>query len=661
MKKVITLTLLSFSHTLSALELSPIIIESSKVDDTLIETPNTVNTLDKEKLEIANVKNIQELSSLISNTNISGIGNRMDKTISVRGISNYVSYESSVDMYVDDAPVPFSYGFGLADMKNVERIEFLKGSQGTLYGKGAQSGVINLYTRAPHEKFTTAGSLGYGAYNTQDFYGFVSAPIKGSDFRTSFAITKESSDGFSKNELTGNHLDRRDFTSFSAKLEYAPSSPLNVKLSYTKSRSDDGGSAFKINTKENPYSIGHEPSDDYVKMDQDLASLVVKYKKSDSTFTSATTLSNLSILRDDYVAVAGGLLLSFDIDIQEITQELRYNKSFQQSELLVGAFYSDKLQFDYKENQHLNAFALDSHNALQNPDENIALFSQYRYFINNNYALLAGIRYQTTKRSFSRNLNDFGAPTTHASSSKTWSQTLPMFSLSYQGDEGSNLYCTYSKGYSPGGYNYRSSDSLVPFKSEKTDSFELGHKRVFSDTFSLNSALFYNLITDHVVNQFNDTLGSTALNISKGHSYGLEIEGDYKNEALYLFGSFGMTKTKIDESDSGGAYNGNTFIDVPDITASLGAKYDLTHDLYLKSDIRYMGKRYYNLQNSSKDDGYSIVDVSLGYQKEGWSVELYSDNIFNKKYVDFMIYTPTNTYYHFGAPMMSGIRLSKRF
>lgn len=661
MKKNIALILLSFSHTLCAIQLSPIVIESSKPDDALLETPTYINTLNQEKLETSEVKSLQELSSLIPNTNISGIGNRMDKTISFRGIGNYVTLESSVAMYIDDTPVPFSYGFGMADMKNVEKIEFFKGPQGTQFGKSAQSGVINLYTRAPKDKFTAIGSLGYGSYNTQNFYGFVSSPIKGSDFKSSFSMTNERSDGFSKNVLTGNHLDKRDFTSFSAKLEYDPPSPLNVRLNYTKSTSDDGGSPFKINTKENPYSIDNEPNNDFVKMDQNLLSLIVKYQKSDSTFTSATTYSDLSILRDDYVGIPGTLLISFDIDIQEFTQEFRYNKNFQHGELSVGAFYSDKLQFDYKENMRLMALSLNSRNALQNPDETTALFSHYRYFINDNYSLLAGMRYQRTKRSFSRELNNFGAPTTHSSASSTWSQVLPILSLSYQADEYSHLYCTYSKGYNPGGYAYRAPDPIIPFKARKADTFELGYKKIVSESFSLNTALFYNILRNHGVNQFSDTLTPITYTISKGHSYGWEIEGEYRGDNLFVFGSMGLTKTKIDDSGPLATYNNKRFVDVPDVTASLGLKYDISHEYYLKSDARYMGKRYYNLQNTSKDEGYSVVDAALGYQRGGWSVELYSDNVFNKKYVDFMISTPSNTHYHFGQPRMSGIRASKSF
>ena len=174
MKKQIVVVVLSFFLELSAIELPPIQVESSKLEETLQESAHTVNLIEKDELETSNIKSIEELSSLVSNTNISGIGNRSDKTFTMRGISNYVAYESSVAMYIDDVPVPFSYGFGMVDFNNVDRIEVLKGAQGTLFGKGAESGVINIYTKVPSKEFSSQVSAAYSAYNMQEFYGSVS-------------------------------------------------------------------------------------------------------------------------------------------------------------------------------------------------------------------------------------------------------------------------------------------------------------------------------------------------------------------------------------------------------------------------------------------------------------------------------------------------------
>jgi iron complex outermembrane recepter protein len=662
MKRKITLSILLFLVTLNAIELPSIQIEFSKLEETQQESASTVNIVDKDKLETSNIKSIKEFSSLVSNTNISGIGNRSDKTFTIRGISNYVTYESSIAMYIDDVPVPFSYGFGMVDFNNVKSIEVLKGAQGTLFGKGAESGVINIYTQAPSKEFKTKISAGYGSYNTQEFYGLVSGPTVNEYLTYSLSITKESSDGFSQNEQTGNHFDTKDFLSFSTKLRYNPDTPLDVSLSYSKSKSDDGGSPFKINTKENPFSIDNEPTDDSVKMDSDMLSLIIKYKENDYTFTSATSYAKQSVLKNDYVGILGGLDMVFDIDIVEVTQEFRLKQNFENSELLVGAFYSDKLQFDYKEKQDfipaLNS--LDNINTIENPDENIALFSQYKYYIGENYALMAGLRYQTTKRSFSRTL-DYTASTTSADSQTTWKHILPTLSLSYYGEDDSHTYLTYSKGYRPGGYNYRTSDTLTPFEPETTDSLELGHKRALESSLTLNSAIFYNLIDNLRINTFTPYLATETLNAKKAHSYGAELELNYKTDNLNIYSACGIIKTEMAEFQNSPQYEGNNIIDVPNMTASIGAKYNFIPNYYVQSDVKYMGERYYNISNSAKESGYALVNLGVGYKKDGWEALVYANNLFNKEYVDFMIYTPTNNYYHFGDPRVLGFKVSKSF
>jgi outer membrane receptor protein involved in Fe transport len=77
--------------------------------------------------------------------------------------------------------------------------------------------------------------------------------------------------------------------------------------------------------------------------------------------------------------------------------------------------------------------------------------------------------------------------------------------------------------------------------------------------------------------------------------------------------------------------------------------------------IRYIGERYYNLQNSVKEDPYSLINIAVGYAKNDWEVELYANNLFDKEYVDFMVYTPSNNFYHFGPSRVIGVTLSKAF
>ncbi len=660
-KKTLLYIFLFSTYQLLAVELQTITVSSSKLDESVFDISKSIDILDEEKLELFEVKDVQNLSSVVSNTYVSGIGNRSDTTFSVRGIGNYVAYESSVAMYIDDVSVPFSYGYGALDFNNIENIEFIKGPQGTEFGKGSESGVINVYTKSPTKEFFNEASIGYGTYNTQNYYAHISGPIKNSNLGYSIAISKSSSDGYSKNVETNSYLDYRDMINFNVKLEYKPTENFDMTLNYLRNKIDDGGTAFKVNTKSDIRNIYGEETNDFVKMDNNFLSLKMKYKDDNYNITSVTSYTKEEMLKSDYVDISNGLALDFDIDIEEVSQELRVNYMFENVDLLVGAFYSDKIKFNYDESQELLAYSLTSINSLHNPDKNIALFSQVKYYIDDKFILMGGLRYQETTRSFSRYMNNFGQAATDVEAETSWIHLLPTASISYMPTDTENLYFTYAKGYKPGGYNYRSSDALVPYEPEIVDSFELGYKIEKNKNFLFKGVLFYNIITDSRGIRFSDTLATTIINIDKAHSYGVELEATYSLENLSINAIFGYTDSEFIKSTLDSSLEGNSAMEIPDITAALGVKYKLLHNYYVKADAIYVGSRYYNIENTVKEDGYETLNLSTGYESKDLNVKIYADNLLDKKYVDFMISTPSNNYYHFGAPRVIGFNITKKF
>jgi len=157
--------------------LPEILVTSSKSEENNIDIPKSIEIFDAKKLQISKVDSLNALSSSISNTNISGIGSRFETTISMRGISNYTTFESSASMYIDDTPIPFSYGFGAINLQDVVKMEVLKGPQGTLYGRSSESGVINLYTPSPSKEFNSEVKGDVGNYKSKSIYGMASGPV----------------------------------------------------------------------------------------------------------------------------------------------------------------------------------------------------------------------------------------------------------------------------------------------------------------------------------------------------------------------------------------------------------------------------------------------------------------------------------------------------
>ena len=659
-KKNLTLLLL-LTTNLIAIELEPIEVSSPKLESVLLDNSMSIDVLDEKKLNIANIKKIDDFSALIPNVNISGLGNRSDKTFTVRGVGNYLSIESSVAMYVDDIPVPFSSGFGLVNMQNLKSMEFLKGAQGTLFGKGASSGVINIYTPDPSETLKGKVSVGLGTQNRQEYYMHLSGPTTFDDLAYSISVSKQKNDGFSKNKLTGDNFDKQSSLNFDAKLKYNPDSPLNIALLYKQSSSDDGGAPFKLNTKDEPFIIDNEPQNDTLTSKTQQLGLVLKYEEDDYLLSSSTSIAKQSIEHFNYLDILGGFTMNRVTEIEEITQELKAKKELESSDFLVGFFYSDKTKFKFEEEQVILSVPLASNNDLDNPDENIAIFSQYKHYFGEDYEMMLGLRYQETKRTFSQSLNNFGEATQTASDSHTWRHFLPTFSFSYYPEEESLIYFKYAKGYRPGGYYYRQINNLEPFQPELLDSYELAYKTSFDNKVALNTVLFYNYIKEHRINALADNLSSIALSARRAESYGFEIDASYRGDNVEIFSSLGITKTAIKDFDGETSlYKNNKIIEVPNMTAALGGQYDF-NNVFVKGMIRYMGERYYNVQNSVKEDAYSLTNVAIGYTKNDWEVELYANNVFDEEYVDLVVYTPSNNFYHFGPSRVVVVSLSKAF
>jgi iron complex outermembrane receptor protein len=662
MKKKLILSLIAINLLAQDNEVINMTITSTKLTDTQLNSSSSVEIVNSDSINNLNINSIDEITNSVSNIDVSGIGNRSDKTFSFRGVSNYVGYESSIAMYLDSTPIPMSYGYGAIDFNNIDFIEVLKGPQGTLFGKNAESGIINIFTKKPTKKFTSEISIDKGQYNTQNLYAKISGPIKDTKLKYSFSLSKNSSDGFSKNILTNSNFDTKDLFSYSLKFDYDINNQQDIKLNYTKIKVDDGGSPFKVNTTNNPFEIDNEPQNDFMKMENDFASLIYTNQFGASKIVSTTTYANQKMNRQDYVGILGGLVLDFDVDVEEISQELRFSYNQYKYDFLAGLFYSKKLKFDYNENQDLKALNLVSNNSLENIDDNKALFLQGRYWLNSNYNISLGGRLQQISRDFSRDLTKFDTSNLVGSDETTWNHFTPMVSLNYVNDiDEYNVYATYSQGYRPGGYNYRQeTDVLTSYDEETTKSYEIGYK-LNKTNLKIDSAVFYNNIINHRINTFTDNLGTITLNAQKAYSYGAEFGVTYAKDRLKVFQNIGITKSKIKEYNENKALEGTNLMDVPQITATVGLEYFFTNNYFVNTNIKHVGKKYYNQENSTHTPSYEVTNLSLGYKTKDMTVSLYSKNLFDKRYTDFMISTPTNDYYHFGAPRVVGIKLTKKF
>lgn len=660
MKRHMTVLVMIFAAsaaeaTDSMLTLSPIEIVSAKSVENDFDTAGSMDVIDAEELAQRNVGSWQQLSATLPNTNISGIGTRMDTTFTIRGITNYVAAESSVSMYVDDVPVPMSYGFAVVPFYGIEQIEVLKGPQGTLYGKSTESGVVNISTAQPTKIVSTEVMAGAGGYNTREFYGKVSGPVKRSDVRLLLSAFKNAHDGFATNTFFNSDADYRDMKGMTLKLDYDITSDTQISLKYNRTDTDDGGTAFSIDSKAHPYEI-NEPFKDYVKTKASTASVKLTHKSGNLKITSVTAQSTQNIDRNDYIELSGGVVMDIDVAMKEFVEELKLNYIGKDYELLTGIFYSEMSSFDYRDSDILQTLPLKRTWDIQIPDKELAFYTQYKRYFYDRYVLTLGLRHQRTARELDRSYTDFLGATTPAQSSHTWTHWLPKATLSYYADKSNHFYASYAQGYRPGTYNYRSGGSNpLPVEPQMTQSYEIGYKHL-SKHHRLSTAVFYNEITDMRSTTFADDLSTTVISSPHAHTYGAELSWLYLPDQKFQFQmTAGTTQAIYDDLHDGGRdLSGNHVIDVPDYTASFAGKYFLSDSVFAQGDLRYIGRRYYDIANEHKEPFYTVVNAGLGYETKNLKCLLYANNVFDRKYVDFMIPTPSNSYYHFASPRVIG-------
>ncbi len=648
-------------HAESVTSLESLEIISSKEGLNAFDTSGSVETLSKQQLDIAHPQTIQQLSGTLSNTNISGIGSSMETTISMRGISNYVAYESSVNVNIDDIPIPFSYGFGAIDLSTIDRIEVKKGAQGTLYGKSSESGVMNLYTKSPPKTFASEVRIGAGAYHAFQAYADAGGRVN-DDICLMVSAYRNRRDGFTTNTFNDQDFDSRQKQGLNLKLEYHPTDTLSLSMQYMKNDVDDGGTPYKVNTKKDPFE-SYEPYSDYLKMQTDQAALKLTYRQDTLTLTSITSHATQAIDKSDYVNLSGGVILDYDIHLHEIVQEIRVNYFSESAEWLLGGFYSNKYRFDYKDTNTLQTVPVMRQWDLSLPDEERALFAEVIYWLDSHWAFTFGLRYQQSKRDFMRDFTDFDGSKIQADTGSQWQYFLPKMALSYFSDTNWHAYLNYAKGYRSGGYNYRSSGTdPLPYEPQFTQSFEAGYKLDVADHFAFHGALFYNLIQNMRIVTFADDLSSTVKSADKAHSYGIECDVTYQiDPSFYMYVNAASVTGTYDEVSDNSNLESNAIIDIPDLTASIGAKYQPVPSWYAQWQGRYVGKRYYDASNERSEAGYGLLDVSVGYETPQLRMEFYVNNLLDTTYVDFMIPTPSNNFYHFGAPRIAGISFVKTF
>ena len=261
-------------------EIETMTVTAEKRKENIQDVPVSISALSDIQIEDAGIVGIEDVIYQIPNLHMMKTGSHgSQSTLFMRGIMSIG--EPTVGFYVDDVNFPLHYMYN-TELLDLERVEVLRGPQGTLYGRNSESGVINLVTKQPDNEFRAKVLSEYGSYNSWRFGANVSGPIAKDKLYLGVAMQYKLSDGYIENKFNDDDESaEKDHKNGRATLRWTPTSQWDISFIADAMDTDDQQNSYRYRTgpfATDYYDISHNITDEYSKQEANGQTLRLKYK-----------------------------------------------------------------------------------------------------------------------------------------------------------------------------------------------------------------------------------------------------------------------------------------------------------------------------------------------------------------------------------------------
>ncbi len=631
----------------------PVVVTAQRREERLTDVPISVNVVDGTQLERSGVDELEDLSVLIPGFNVShGIGSF---TPSIRGISTSSTYvENPVALYIDGVYLP-QQREGLRDLADAEQVAVLKGPQGTLFGRNATAGVIQIKTRGPSFEPEGTVSLGIDDYSTVKGRAYFSNGLADNLAASFSAAYTSQGEGWGESLSTGADVYKLDHSlSLRSKLLWEPSAETSFLLAADYLDREDTGTILR------PYpgtsfaypGFGETSSvfDTYASREGKNAfegygfSLTAEHDAGFAELLSITSYrEGDAIIQFDFDSTAADLIFSRgDAPSKNFSQEVQLlSPDTGDFKWVAGAYYF------YNENS-LQPFTRFFGGPFVQPPgnttelstfskeetESFAPFAQFDWEIAPDTTLTGGLRFTWETREitgFTRIINDMGAVTDVPSDMPELSAEEPTWrlALSHKLEDDTLLYASYNRGFKSGGFNLAtlSNPGYLP---EELDAYEVGLKTsLLSDDLQLNLSGFY---YDYSNLQVATFVGITQVvtNGAAAELYGLDVDFQARvSDQFRLSGALEIMHTEFSEYENAvisepnpnggvilgaGSAAGNRIPLAQEFVGTLAADYNIPvagSDVNFNLTATYNGDYYFEPDNYLRQDDYVQLNASV--------------------------------------------------
>lgn len=670
-------------------ELEGVVISASKREASVMDVPVSVTLLSGLTLERDRIASSTDLTGPIPNLYMPDYGSRLTTPVYIRGIGSRIN-APSVGFYMDEVAL-FEKAAHNLDLVDVERIEVLRGPQGTLYGRNTMGGIVHVITRDPQNSLGLRFSGELGTFGHQQYRLMVENPIVKERLFFQLSGNFRTRSGYHINQFDGKPVDRMNSGGGRLKLLYRPSEKSRIMFNLYGDLGDEGAYPYAVVPEDGAdLVINYDHASSY-RREMMGASLQYEYTGNRIRLNSITSFQDLKGFQDidqDFTP-AGLVTVTQDQDQQLVTQEIRISNAGKSDRIdwiagAYGFFQADdqEVGVEYGEDGiaafrlPYTTYAYNKQNDMTN--RGAALFGQgsLRDLLLEGLELAAGIRIDYEKNAldyvYDRVINGETVPGEDFISGSSFLEILPKFSLNYRWTENQMNYVSITRGYKSGGFNTtfeREEDRS--FRPEFSWNYEIGWKgSLAGDRANMRLALFYIDWEDLQVYQpIPSGRGSMLKNAASAYSRGLELEVNampVKN--LRLTGNLGYSDVRFTDfkPDPEEELNhaGNRVPYVPDLTGFFSGSYrmplngGLFQDLVFTVNWRETGKIFWNDANEYSQDAYGLAGANISVGISQFNLGLWAENILDTGYRSFQFTALGNVYAQPGLPRRFGITLA---
>lgn len=636
--------------------LGEVVVTAQKRSERTVDIPMSVSVLSEKSMELRGIRSLQDISFAVP-----GVAMRVDGPGSyelyMRGVGNLGGGEAVTSVYLDETLTTL-YLYRQLDLRSldIERVEVLKGPQGTLYGQGSSAGAIRFISRKPalneyEAHFEAEESFIDGGDTNEKLTAVVNLPAVDDKLAFRIAATGEWGGGWIDQPEAGlKDANNQDLYNVRAQMLWQPTDALEIRATAAVYQLDSQlgldyeGPDHTIDVGVDRARVLPPRQDDYY-----LYGLTVTYDFGRADLISSTgyidyyryyTLPYIGPVESQFVPPGGNLegLATWDDQTYQFTQEVRLvSKGDGKLNYTIGAYYRDAhSDFQGSGETLFNDVVYPFPYEFTNASKSWSLFADASVKVGERWEFGAGVRTFEDDQDF----EEYGI-----AKSETFDSTDPRIYASYAVTDNTKLYATIAEGFRSGGFNSFSNPSYGP---EKVRNYEIGAKGSNPDSsFSYEVAAYYSEYTDMIRRGLlivNNQFENIQANIGNVEIKGLEAGFGWRaTDHLTLSGSGAYINAEIVSINADNSVNepGDPADYVPELSFTMAADYSFqwnaavegfAHvDLNYRDKVKYTDRfMYYPQFVTQASESFTVIGARIGAKWNKTSLELFVNNVTNE-------------------------------